>query len=396
METINLQKPEGSKSSFMPSSRIIGYDLARMMALIGMVIISFWELSGEGTDSPEWLNYFVEIIMGRAAVAFVMLAGVGLFLLTKAAYVSHDPKILAENRKNLMKRALFLFIVGMLNTLIWPWDILHFYAVYFMIAVFIITVPNRYFVALISVAIVVFAAFMFIIHYERGSHWDSIRPTDLWYLPGIAYHILFAGLYPVFPWIGFLFIGIWIGRQDLTNRHFRNKMLMISIVVVLVTEVYSIIYYQLFSSEWRLHRIVKLSPWFNIDPWEPMPLFFLSGAGSAIIVICLCMILAEKVKNTKWVMPFVAAGQSTLTLYVAHTLIGNILIWVMDRLGMEYPLFAVWGTLLYFMVATIFCYQWNMHYKRGPLELLMRHFLASPIRLTVSGVHPIDFDKKQV
>jgi uncharacterized membrane protein YeiB len=227
------------------------------------------------------------------------------------------------------------------------------------------------------------------IEFDRGTEWESIVPLDLWYLSGVFYHLLFGGLYPVFPWIGFIFIGIWLGRRDLRNRNFRSKILIAGIIAVIISEAATFLSYSIYTSEWRLLRFSSLIPWLRIDPWEPMPLFFLSGAGSAIIVICLCVILTEKFGTAKWIPPLVAVGQSSLTLYVAHTLIGAIVILIMDFFELEYPLFPVWGTISYFVIATVFCYIWNIHFKRGPLELLMRRFLARQIRLTVSGVQPI-------
>jgi uncharacterized membrane protein YeiB len=377
-----------------PLGRIFGYDLARTFSLFGMVIISFWELAGEENNAPGWLNIFVEIIMGRAAVAFVILAGVGLHLLTQAACSSADPVQLIKGRRQLMKRALFLFIIGILNSLIWPWDILHFYAVYFMIASFLLCAPNRLFWALIYLAILTFSIFMFITEFDRGTDWDSILPTDLIYLSGVFYHLLFGGLYPVFPWIGFLFIGIWLGRRDLTHRDFRRKTILFSGIAVVVSEAAAWLFFRVYTSEWRLGWVDSLVPWLEIDAWEPMPLFFISGTGSAIIMICLCIILAEKAASAKWLPPLVAVGQSTLTLYVAHTLIGTTAILLMDLFEVNYSLFAVWGTVSYFISATLFCYFWNRRFKRGPLELLMRRFLAQPIRLTFSGVHPLEIKKE--
>ncbi|MDP2645710.1 MAG: DUF418 domain-containing protein [Desulfobacterales bacterium] len=380
-------------SAPQPLSRIFGYDIARTLTLIGMVIISFWELGGEGEDSPAWLNFFVKIIMGRAAVAFVMLAGVGLHLLTQGALMSNDPKRLAESRHQLMKRALFLFIIGILNSLIWPWDILHFYAVYFMITAYLLCASNRLVWTLILLAIFIFADFMLLTQFDRGMEWESIRPQDLWHLSGVFYHLMFGGIYPVFPWIGFLLIGLWIGRRGLIHRGFRNKMILAGIVAVLIAEGLSWAYFNVLATNWRLLKFMGLMPWFTIDPWEPMPLFFLSGAGSAIVAISLCMIFTEKFSTARWLPPLVAAGQSTLTLYVAHTLVGTVAILTMDYFDLDYPLFAVWGTLVYFAAAAVFCYQWNRRYQRGPLELLMRRFMARPVKLTFSGLDPFDFNK---
>ncbi|NIO07998.1 MAG: DUF1624 domain-containing protein [Deltaproteobacteria bacterium] len=375
------------------NDRILGYDLGRALALAGMVAISFWDLAGE-KDSPEWFYIFIQTIMGRPAVMFVMLAGVGLYLLSKSAYTSQDATRIAENRKTLMKRALFLFVIGMLNTLIWPWDILHFYAVYFLIGAYLLIASNRRFWAIIISAVVVFSLFMLLTDFERNEDWDSIGPQDLWHVPGVLYHFFFAGLYPVFPWIGFLFIGVWLGRKDLTEPRFRRKILIASLVAVLITEAASEIFFQMSPSEWRLRRLVGLEPWFDIDPWEPMPLFFVSGAGSAIIGISLCIVLAEKLKNAKWLLPFVVMGQTTLTLYVAHTLLGAVIVWFMNYLELETELFPAWGTLVYLAGALYFCRWWNKVYKRGPLELVMGRYLALPMRLTVTGTPPADLTKE--
>ena len=232
---------------------------------------------------------------------------------------------------------------------------------------------------------------MLTIRFERGEAWESFSPKDLWHLSGVFYHLFFRGPYPVFPWIGFLFIGMWIGHRDLTNRNFRKKILIAGIVIVILFEGASWIFFQALTSGWRLHRFKNLIPWFDIDPWFPMPFFFFSGAGSAIIAISLCVIVTERFGSAKWLPPLAAVGQSTLTLYVAHTIIGTIAILVMDCFELEYPLFAVWGSLLYFIGALFFCHQWNIRYKRGPLELLVRRFMARPIRLTLSGVHPIGY-----
>ena len=89
-----------------------------------------------------------------------------------------------------------------------------------------------------------FSVFMLMVSFERGEQWDAIGPADLWYLSGIIYHLLFCGLYPVFPWIGFLFIGIWLGRRDMRNRDFGKKILIGSIAAVIIAEGLPWIFFQ--------------------------------------------------------------------------------------------------------------------------------------------------------
>ena len=154
-------------------------------------------------------------------------------------------------------------------------------------------------------------------------------------------------------------------------------------LAVIVSEAAAQLIFRIYTSEWRLLAFEKLMPWFNIDPWEPMPLFFFSGAGTAIIVICLSVIFTEKFRNARWLSSLVAVGQSTLTLYVAHIPVGIIIIWVMEFFKFEYPLFPIWGTFLFFMSSIVFCYKWNKRFKKGPLELLMRRFLVSQKKVLV-------------
>jgi len=369
----------------MSNNRIIGYDVARSLALLGMIFISYWGLMKrfmEDCSPPEWVDFFMKTIEGRPAVMFVTLAGVGLYLLSRAACSSHDPVRIAENRETLMRRALFLFFVGMLNSLITPWDILHFYAVYFMIAAYLVTASNRRLWVVISSVVVVFALFMVLIRFQRGDDWVSIKPMNLWHLPGVFYHLFFCGIYSIFPWIGFLCIGIWLGRHDLTNRPFRRKILFVSILVVIAAEAVSRIFFSI-TNGWHTLKLGRLIPWLDLNPWEPMPLFFFSGAGTAIIGICLCVMLTEKLKNAKWLLPFAIVGQTTLTLYLAHTIVGWAALTVMNLMGIQSPLFPVWGPVLFFAAGLIFCHRWNRRFNRGPLELIIRAFAALPVKLPV-------------
>ncbi|KAB2902243.1 MAG: DUF1624 domain-containing protein, partial [Anaerolineae bacterium] len=87
------------------SRRIVGYDVARAAAIFGMMIINFWlvltpESRGEGVAGS-----LLALLMGRAAATFVMLAGIGVSLLTREARQS--PEKIREKQRLLLKRALF-------------------------------------------------------------------------------------------------------------------------------------------------------------------------------------------------------------------------------------------------------------------------------------------------
>lgn len=116
-----MQNKADTKSH--PSSRLAGLDLARLFALFGMVLVNFSIVMGAegGTDSSATLSGFME---GKAAGTFVVLAGLGLGL--SAARYGHS-----SNTKTILKRAAFLMVLGLLNSVIFPADILHYYAIYF-------------------------------------------------------------------------------------------------------------------------------------------------------------------------------------------------------------------------------------------------------------------------
>jgi len=68
--------------------RIIGIDVARALAVIGMIIVNFKVVFGE--NGLPWVKSFVSIFDGKAAATFVVLAGVGLALMTNSAINNRD------------------------------------------------------------------------------------------------------------------------------------------------------------------------------------------------------------------------------------------------------------------------------------------------------------------
>ena len=65
------------------SNRIIGYDLARGLAILIMVVINFKVMLSVNDTFPGWLSSAVDFMDRRAAVMLVMIAGAGISLMTK-------------------------------------------------------------------------------------------------------------------------------------------------------------------------------------------------------------------------------------------------------------------------------------------------------------------------
>ena len=91
-----------------------------------MVFVNFRVALATEEGSPPWLTWLDTRLDGRASATFVILAGVGLSLLSrraeKRATWRRWPASVARFR-----RAAFLFVVGLLYWSIWPAEILHYY-----------------------------------------------------------------------------------------------------------------------------------------------------------------------------------------------------------------------------------------------------------------------------
>ena len=68
--------------------RIIGIDVARSLAIIGMIIINFKMVFG--SEGAGWVKGFAGLFEGKAAATFVVLAGMGIALMTKSSIKDND------------------------------------------------------------------------------------------------------------------------------------------------------------------------------------------------------------------------------------------------------------------------------------------------------------------
>ena len=60
--------------------RIVGLDIARVSAVVGMVIVNFKITMSAENSGPQWLQGVAALLDGRAAATFVVLAGIGASL----------------------------------------------------------------------------------------------------------------------------------------------------------------------------------------------------------------------------------------------------------------------------------------------------------------------------
>ncbi|WP_170770007.1 DUF418 domain-containing protein [Ruegeria lacuscaerulensis] len=328
--------------------RLEALDAARFLAFCGMVLVNFW-IAAQVAPDGGWATALVDALEGRAAALFVILAGIGISLSHIAAPL-------------LLRRALFLFGLGLINMNVFDADVLHFYALYFVVGAAFLTASARslWLSALGIVGLAVLANLTF--DYSNGWNWATLTYNDLWTLPGFLRNAVFNGWHPVLPWAAFLLIGMAIGRSELHTICIQHRLIMWGFGAAVLA---------MFPS--MLVKDPDLVAYLGTDSIPPGPFYILAGTGSACVVIGLLLKLWPKLKRLGVASALTAPGRISLTLYVAHILIGMGALEEADLLdGSLSPAQIVFYALGFCILSSLAGLLWSRWFTRGPLEGLMR------------------------
>lgn len=356
----------------MSKHRIIGFDLARALAVIGMVVVNFKIATGAETNGPAWLVSLVGLLSGRAAATFVVLAGVGIGLMSARARREHDPAKLAACRGVLGRRALFLLVAGLAFVPIWPADILHFYAFYIAFSVLFLTASTRVLVWSIIGLMAGYVALFFTLDYDAGWNWKTYEYADFWEPRGFVRHLFFNGFHPVCPWLSFLLLGLLVSRLDFGDPRTRRQTLGWALGVALGAELLSRVLLVWAPPVASMHEHYYQLAVFGSGPMPPMPLYLIAAGATAVVVITLCVILGERYGERRLLWPLIATGQLALTLYAAHVVLGLGALEAMGRLEDQTLVFALSSAALFCLAGVIAATLWRAFLARGPLEIVMR------------------------
>ena len=342
------------------SERLIGLDIARYLAFVGMVLVNFDIAMSYGVQSNEgFFNEFIGQLQGRASATFVVLAGIGLGL--------SSFKKESQTVNTIVKRSIFLLILGLLNMTIFEGDILHYYAFYFLFGVFLLPFGNRALILVISILNLVFFSMMLFIDYESGWNFEELTYSGLWTIDGFTRNLFFNGFHPVFPWLGFFLLGILMSRVLLKKRQVQIKMISWGLIAIIFSEIMSFI-----ISGYVIPADSELQFLFMTDSMPPMPLYFLAASGSALLTIGLCLLVSEKFRESKIYSLIAPAGTQTLTLYVLHIIVGLGFIDAIGFTGTQTSSQAFVAAIIFCILGTIFAFTWSKWFRRGIFESLMR------------------------
>jgi len=345
--------------------RIISLDIARSLAIFGMIIVNF--TIAIGSTGSSTLGFLPTLLEGKAAALFVVLAGVGIGL----NYHSATTKNLPPPHRKIIKRAIFLFLIGLSYIPIWPADILHFYGIYMLITVWVSRFHAKWIFPLAILLVLIYPIMLSVVEYEVGWDFVLMEYRDFWSLEGFFRNLFINGFHPVFPWTAFMLMGFWLGKQNLRDIRFIKRLAFWSSISFILCQIIAFASHKLEVSE-----DVKLL--FNYSPMPPLPLYMVSGISSSFMVIGLLTLLtASESKAYRMLQPLVHTGQLALTFYVAHVLLGILPFYIRypEKIGLFSMDLTVSFALIFCLLCILFAWIWRKKFKDGPLESLMKKLL---------------------
>lgn len=352
--------------------RVIDLDVVRAIALIGVCVMNYhgYLLLRGGSPGNGFAARVFDPWTGplstRFAATFVMVAGMGVALMTNRAVLSRDRADRSRVRWVLIRRGVLLYSFGFVLDWVWSGTILFFYGAYFLVAAAIFTLRSRW-LAVIGASAAVAAAGLQWWALDRRDHGHDVR----WLFDGQAESTLsprdllldtfVRGTHPLLPWLLFLCIGMILGRRLPFGITARINLVFAGVLTVATGYV--------FSASLPLHPVLR-----STHPFDRGLLYSLTTVGSSLVAIGLIGWIAERTATSRVTRALAVTGRTTLTIYVLHVLVFNLLV---DRLEWVRP--AGLGTALVFAVAfwvsaIVLANLWHARRGIGPLELVYRRF----------------------
>jgi uncharacterized membrane protein len=347
------------------TARITGLDLARGLAVIGMMGAHL-DLSEDLSWSP---SSWQALVYGRSAALFAVLAGVSIALLSGGARpVSGGALVRARAR--IMVRAAWVFVIGGLLELLGApvLVILGVYAVLFVLAVPFLRWPPRR-LLLLAAVLAVFAPPVSLLLSQVAVAADAEE--------GFASLVL-TGAYPALWWVVFVLVGLAVGRLDLSARRVRAVLLVAGAAAAVVGYALGWLSTQLLANGvaypepadaydrmpgWNEESVGQWDwAWLSgAQPHSGTPFWLLASAGFAVAVIAVCLVAADALPRLSF--PIASVGAMALTVYSLHIVVLAI-----------FPPDGTYGGfvwLLYIVGAIVFAVAWRVVVGRGPVERIL-------------------------
>ncbi len=198
---------------------------------------------------------------------------------------------------------------------------------------------------------VLFLILIVMLDYDAGWDWGNFAYTGFWTPTGLVRNLFFNGWHPVIPWLSFLLLGVILSRVSLAAQSTQLGLLVGGALALGFAEGLSV-----FLIPTMAIIDPELSALFTTEPVPPGLLYMLAGSGAACLVIGICLLSADRLRGMGILQIVVPAGRQTLTLYIAHILIGMGTLEALGLLSDQTVNQAVWASLLFCSVALLMPY----------------------------------------
>ena len=354
-------------------ARIVGVDVARGLAVIGMFIAHLGlERSTDLFSTTGWFW----IADGRSSALFATLAGAGLAFMTKRAYASGDPAEYATQRTRLLKRSAILLVFGWaLTALGTPVAvILGAYALLFVLAIpFLKLQPT----ALLTVAAAVVVIMPSLVLLSRYALLGGTTPSVYAYetagrialiIPIVA--DLWSGYYPALSWLLYILVGLAVGRMELRRWQVQLALLLGGAFVAAAGYLPGLALER--STTGLAQDLV------TIEPHSDTSFEMLGNVGVAIAVLGLCLLLTTAITPLRILLtPVSAMGAMSLTVYSAHIVVIRIFIAIWST-SVVYNPASNWPLIGLILASMAFATIWQLTLGQGPLERLLHRMIRPP------------------
>jgi len=359
--------------------RIVSLDVMRTIALFGIIVLNYHgylNFSGALSTSKQsiferWWHPFNGVLANPFPVGFVMVAGMGVSLMTRS---TNTQQAITETRWRLARRGLFLFTLGYCINWVWPGTILPYYGAFFLTAS-VIAFWSKQKLILLGIFSMMVAA---VVEWWRfaqtfnGNFTTWLSPVEANSPRNLLIRIFIDYTHPLFPWLAFFITGILLGRNYLTLRIIRLKLLVTSVSAVgfsyFANSVIRSIADSSTQSDQSWRKLV------STRPFDRGILYVASAIGVVVTVFVILDFLCEHYKESQIIETARITGQMTLTIYLAHIFIYNT---VVNKLKLVTPTgldTAMIMSIAVYVSSIIWANWWHKRFGQGPTERVYRRF----------------------
>ncbi len=340
--------------------RVLAVDAARALAIVGMVSVNVGPVESE--EPGAWLYLLPH---GRASVLFVLLAGIGVSLMSRRLREADRPRGLGPFWAGMAWRSAVLLVGGLalqrmgheVNV------ILAVYALLFVVGGLLVRAAAGVLLGVAALGVVAGPVLWLAPQVDADAPFDG-RPPQLGDPPPeVLASLVLTGPYPLVTWVAPFALGMWLGRRDLTDVTFQRRAAVVAGALAVAAPL-------LARTANRLRGgLVGDVSWgllLTDAPHGQMPLWLVGATAVSVLVLVGCLVLERRL-GRRLLRPAAFLGQLSLTFYVLH---------LVALAGIRpLPHTLAQGVLVstaMVVVAAVGAVLWRRRHRRGPLEILVR------------------------